>query len=52
MLVNNRYQVFGVAVGDLTQPLVATPITKQVFGAVAGEGTVWFELIFWQREVC
>ena len=32
--MDNRYQVFGVVVGDLTQSLVATPITEQVFSVV------------------
>ena len=48
-LTENRYRVFGIVVGDLTQYLVVTLITEQVFGAVAREGTVWFGLIFWQK---
>ena len=48
--MDNRYQVSSGAVGDLIQSLVVTPIIEQVFGAVSGEGTTLFGLIFWQKR--
>ena len=50
MLADNCYRVFGIAVGGLTQFLVTTLITEQVFDVVVEECTIWFGLIFWKKR--
>ena len=55
MLAKNCYRVFCVADGDLTQSLVATPITEQVFSVIVGDLTKVFGsyanylISFWHR---